>query len=201
MDTSRNQILDAAEHLFGTHGYANVSIHQVCAASGLPVGSVYHHFGSKAGVLRAVLQRGMRSFFDELPWFDDLEGSPFDRLAAHYAIAGDLIAKRLSLFRLFASLQLHQAENEEIQSIVDASVQRGYARVVVFIEAVADRCGVRDSLECARELATLNMVFTTGLVASGGSAGIDIRTGVGRHLHRLILASILDRVPGPQTDE
>ncbi|WEH12968.1 TetR/AcrR family transcriptional regulator [Streptomyces sp. VNUA24] len=196
MDSSRDQILDAAEHLFGTHGYANVSIHQVCAESGLPVGSVYHHFGSKAGVLRAVLKRGMGSFFDALPTFDDLEGSPVERLAEHYAIAGDLIAKRLALFRLFASLQLHQAENEEVRTIVDASVQCGFTRVLDFIEAVAGNCGVRDSAECARELATLNIVFTTGLVTTGGDAGLDVVTGISRHLHRLILASIMDRATG-----
>ncbi|WP_416978960.1 TetR/AcrR family transcriptional regulator [Streptomyces sp. T028] len=199
MDGSQNQILDAAEHLFGTHGYTNVSIHQVCAESGLPVGSVYHHFGSKAGVLRAVLLRGMGTFFDALPSFDDLEGSPCERLAAFYTIAGDLIAKRLPLFRLFTSLQLHQADNDEVQSIVDASVHRGFTRVLDFIEAVADSYGVRDPAVCARELARLNIVFTSGLVASGDGAGLDVMTGVSRHLHRLILASIMDRAAGSPT--
>lgn len=199
MDTARrtrDQILDAAEHLFGSRGYADVTIKQICEASGLPVGSVYHHFGSKSGVLKAVLEHGTTEFFDALPTADDLTGFPLERLAAYYGTAADLIAKRLPLFRLLASLRLHQAESEEVQAVLREEEQRSMARAVAFIEPVARGCGVRDAAECARELAALNMVFTTGLVACADRTGIDVRTGIGRHLHRLVLASILDRAAG-----
>lgn len=46
---------------------------------------------------------------------------------------------------------------------------------------------------CARDLAALHLVFLTGLVVSADSAGIDVRTGISQHLHRLVVTSILDR--------
>jgi AcrR family transcriptional regulator len=190
---TRDQILDAAENLFGSRGYADVTIGQLCEASGLPVGSIYHHFGSKSGVLKAVLERGTTEIFKALPTAGDPTGFPLKRLAAYYATAADLIAKRLPLFRLMASLRLHHADSEDVQAILTEIDRRAIAWVVAFIEPVASSCGVRDAAGCARELAPLNLVFLTGLVASADSTGIDVRAGISRHLYRLIVASILDR--------
>ena len=189
---NRNQIMDAAERLFGERGYGNVTIGQLCVASGLPVGSIYHHFGSKAGVLKAVLRRGTAEFFASMPSADAAAGSPVERLAAYHAVAGELIAGRLQLFRLLASLQLQQADGE-VQAILREENARAITGVVAFIEPVAVSAGVPDAAECARELAALNMVFTTGLVTCVESTGIDVRTAIRSHLNRLVVASVLDR--------
>jgi AcrR family transcriptional regulator len=199
MDTApstRDLILDAAEQLFGSQGYAKVTINQICEASRLPVGSVYYHFGNKAGVLSAVLERGTVEIFADLSAADDQAGPPLERLAAFYRTAADLIAKRLPMYRLLASLQLHQPGSDEIKVILRESVQRAQARVVAFIEPVARSCGVADAAACARELAALHLVFLTGLVVSADSAGIDVRTGISQHLHQLTVALILDRAAG-----
>jgi len=134
MDTApstRDLILDAAEQLFGSQGYAKVTINQICEASRLPVGSVYYHFGNKAGVLSAVLERGTVEIFADLSAADDQAGPPLERLAAFYRTAADLIAKRLPMYRLLASLQLHQPGSDEIKVILRESVQRAQARVVI----------------------------------------------------------------------
>ncbi|MCO1659798.1 TetR/AcrR family transcriptional regulator [Pseudonocardia humida] len=62
-ERSREEILDAAERLMGTRGYAATSISLLAKASGLPPSSIYWHFGSKSGLLGAVMQRGARRFF------------------------------------------------------------------------------------------------------------------------------------------
>ena len=59
---SREDILDAAERLMAARGYAGTSIAILSRESGLPASSIYWHFGSKAGVLAAVLERGARRF-------------------------------------------------------------------------------------------------------------------------------------------
>jgi AcrR family transcriptional regulator len=60
---SREEILDAAERLMGTRGYAGTSVSSLAKASGLPASSIYWHFGSKSGVLGAVMERGAKRFF------------------------------------------------------------------------------------------------------------------------------------------
>jgi len=190
---TRDQILDAAEDLFGSADYASVTIRRICEVSGLPSGSVYHHFGSKSGVLKAVLARGTTEIFQALPREGELEGPPLDQLAAYYQRAADLIVQRLPLFRLMASLRLHHSGEPEVAAILRENDQRAHSYVLPFIEAVARSCGVPDPAGCAMELGVLNLVFVAGLVTSADTVGLDVRSGIACHLYRLVLASILDR--------
>ena len=53
----REQILRAADHLFGRRGYAAVSLGDVAAAVGVSKAALYHHFPSKAALYAAVMSR------------------------------------------------------------------------------------------------------------------------------------------------
>lgn len=57
MDATRNKLIDAARHAFGTVGYANISLDDLTAQAGLTRGALYHHFGNKEGLLAAVIER------------------------------------------------------------------------------------------------------------------------------------------------
>jgi AcrR family transcriptional regulator len=63
---ARAAILDAAERLFDERGYAGVSIADLTAASGASNGSIYHHFGSKDGVLTAIVVGALGGYQDGL---------------------------------------------------------------------------------------------------------------------------------------
>src|SRR5690606_1959639 len=52
--TSKERILDAALDVLVEVDYERASISEISRRAGLPVGSIYHHFGSKAGVFAAV---------------------------------------------------------------------------------------------------------------------------------------------------
>lgn len=52
----RDQVLDAALELFVEHGYFGTSVHDIVRASQVSIGSIYHHFGDKEGVARALYQ-------------------------------------------------------------------------------------------------------------------------------------------------
>jgi AcrR family transcriptional regulator len=56
-ETSRNQILDIAEELFGDNGYAGTSLEQVAAGAEFSVGALYRFFDNKAALLESVLRR------------------------------------------------------------------------------------------------------------------------------------------------
>jgi AcrR family transcriptional regulator len=60
---SREEILDAAERLMSDRGYAATPMSALAAESGLPASSIYWHFGSKSGLLAAVMERGATRFF------------------------------------------------------------------------------------------------------------------------------------------
>jgi AcrR family transcriptional regulator len=54
---TRAQILDAAEHLFAEHGFRGASVRAITDLAGANLAAVAYHFGSKAGLLTAVIRR------------------------------------------------------------------------------------------------------------------------------------------------
>jgi TetR/AcrR family transcriptional regulator len=95
-------VLSAAEQLFSTHSVADVTVEQIAKAAGVAVGSVYNHFGSKAGVHIALVERALdtdRHFMD-LAYVPGR--SPLDQL---YAAAEEYLAFYLEnpeYFRMLA---------------------------------------------------------------------------------------------------
>src|SRR5260370_9149901 len=57
-----------------TRGYAATSISDIRKACGLPPSSIYWHFGSKEGVLAAVMERGADRVFAAIPTSEDADG-------------------------------------------------------------------------------------------------------------------------------
>lgn len=56
-DGRRQRVLDEATALFATRGFAKVSTGDIARAAGVAEGSVFHYFGSKQQLLRAVGER------------------------------------------------------------------------------------------------------------------------------------------------
>src|SRR5262245_14865556 len=56
MDTHA-RILRAAEKLFAEGGFDGTTLRQIALEAATPVASINHHFGSKAGLYRAIFER------------------------------------------------------------------------------------------------------------------------------------------------
>jgi AcrR family transcriptional regulator len=78
---SREVVLDAAERVMAEQGYAGASINAIVKEAGIPISSVYHYFGSKDGVLLAVMERGAGRFFADLPDVDERLGTAEEHLS------------------------------------------------------------------------------------------------------------------------
>ncbi|HEX6471084.1 MAG TPA: helix-turn-helix domain-containing protein [Streptosporangiaceae bacterium] len=53
-DATRRALLTAAREVFSGNGYADAGIADIVARSGISVGSLYHHYGGKAGLYLAL---------------------------------------------------------------------------------------------------------------------------------------------------
>ncbi|MGH1489166.1 MAG: TetR/AcrR family transcriptional regulator [Acidimicrobiales bacterium] len=56
-ETTRQELLDSGRALFADLGYAAARTEEIVARTGLTRGALYHHFGSKVGLFRAVLEQ------------------------------------------------------------------------------------------------------------------------------------------------
>ncbi|NIH80661.1 TetR/AcrR family transcriptional regulator [Amycolatopsis viridis] len=64
----RDRILAAAEELFAEHGYARTSTARLAAAAGVPQGLIFYHFGTKEGLLLALIrERSTQTLADLVP--------------------------------------------------------------------------------------------------------------------------------------
>lgn len=55
--STKDRILNAAEHLFGERGVRATSLRSVIAEAGVNLAAVHYHFGSKEALLKAVVKR------------------------------------------------------------------------------------------------------------------------------------------------
>jgi AcrR family transcriptional regulator len=78
---SRELVLDAAERVMAEHGFEAATLARVVEEAGIPMSSVYHYFGSKDGILLAVMERGADRFFADLPDTGRRAGRPAQHLA------------------------------------------------------------------------------------------------------------------------
>ena len=60
----RDQLLDTAQQVFTEHGYAPTSMDDVADAAGVTKPVLYDHFGSKDGLLAAVIERSGQQMLD-----------------------------------------------------------------------------------------------------------------------------------------
>ncbi|AGB23541.1 transcriptional regulator [Mycobacterium sp. JS623] len=109
-EQSREVILDATERLMSTRGYAATSISDIRRACGLPPSSIYWHFGSKEGVLAAVMQRGADRFFAAIPTAEDVE--------AQLAVVSRLQAQHPDFLRLFYMLSLERGNDPAVADVI-----------------------------------------------------------------------------------
>jgi AcrR family transcriptional regulator len=109
-ESSRELILDATEKLMATRGFAATSISDIRKACGLPPSSIYWHFGSKEGVLAAVMERGAQRYFAAIPSEADPEG----QLAA----AANQQAHHPDFLRLFLLLSLERSDDPGVAQVV-----------------------------------------------------------------------------------
>jgi AcrR family transcriptional regulator len=56
-EPSRERLLSAATRLFGEKGYGSVSVREICKSGGTTINMIHHYFGSKEGLLEAIIER------------------------------------------------------------------------------------------------------------------------------------------------
>ena len=77
---SSDRILQKALELFSAKGYEAASVREICEASGLTKPTLYHFYGSKEGVYRAIVEGALEGFHTTLARDLALSGSARDQL-------------------------------------------------------------------------------------------------------------------------
>ncbi|MEX2108649.1 MAG: TetR/AcrR family transcriptional regulator [Solirubrobacterales bacterium] len=153
---TRQRILDAAVRLsLENYWYDEVSLRQIAATTGVALQTVVNHFGTKEGILTAVLEQPvppeMMTRIAAEP--DDIAGA-VDLLINDYELAGDSVFRWLALEERIAAVRplLEWGRKEH-----RAWVQRTFPSVLE--SCPADARGRRlDLLVCATDVLTWKLL-------------------------------------------
>jgi len=117
---SRELVLDAAERVMATEGFEAATIARVVEEAGVPLSSVYHYYGSKDGVLLAVMQRGVDRFFADVPDYDRRSGTAVEHLRMVVSDAVEALERQPNFLRLIIAfaVQPPQSGDGEISDVV-----------------------------------------------------------------------------------
>jgi AcrR family transcriptional regulator len=122
---SRELVLDAAERVMAKQGFEAATVARVVEEAGIPLSSVYHYYGSKEGILLAVMERGAQHFFADLPQWNRRVGRPAEHLAAVLSTAARTLERHPNFLRLLIvfALQPPDGGGGEVDVVV-ARVRR-----------------------------------------------------------------------------
>jgi AcrR family transcriptional regulator len=118
---SRETVLDAAERLIAEHGFEAATVAALVKAAGIPASSIYHYFGSKDGVLIAVMERGAQRYFAELQLPERRLGSPREHLRALLEVATATLERHPDFLRILVvmAVQPSAAGDGEVHRVVE----------------------------------------------------------------------------------
>lgn len=139
-------LLRAAEQLFSTRPFADVTLEEIAGAAGVAVGSVYNHFGSKAGLRAALVDRALDTdrYFMDLAYVPGR--SPVEQL---YAAAEEYLAfyrANPEFFRMlaFPDAPGSYAAGRDLAERLAQSVADQNARMVAALKAGIEAGVIRE---------------------------------------------------------
>jgi AcrR family transcriptional regulator len=118
---SRELVLDAAERVMAEDGFEAATLARVVEEAGIPMSSVYHYYGSKDGILLAVMERGAERFFADLPDPDRRLGRPVEHLRAVVLAAVQGLEHHPNFLRMLVvfAVQPPGGGSGEVDAVVD----------------------------------------------------------------------------------
>jgi len=160
---TRERLLAAAAQLFADHGIDAVSVDHVAEAAGRTSGAVYDHFGSKQGMLLALLDEWGQSLVTVIAAEFELAADVWQRLRA---VADNLIAhpseETRRLLLLERELALRAARDPEVATAVRVRAAEAHARMARgFASWIAD--GIIGPVADPDTLATVFRALVAGL--------------------------------------
>jgi len=165
-EASRQAVLDAATNLIATLGYDGMSMSQLAKASGLPSSSIYWHFGSKEGVLAAVMERGATRFFDSVQITEEAKGTPLERLRFLIgSTAHGLIVEHTQFLEIQLTFRLHDARHEStaVAEVVESVLEGGITAMKRVLRHSFAEYGEEAAGRVADELAQLAVAMVDGV--------------------------------------
>jgi AcrR family transcriptional regulator len=154
-EATRSALIDAAIERFATDGL-RASFDVVAADVGVTKGALYHHFGSKDGLVEAVYKEAIRRHADRVVAASS-EGDGRTRLLALVDASTRLYTSRTPFYRLLVTLHLSAAMERPALAEIARRMQRSQRDFMIDLVRQGQRDGsIRPQLDAEAAGLTVN---------------------------------------------
>ncbi|MBI5287717.1 MAG: TetR/AcrR family transcriptional regulator [Chloroflexi bacterium] len=196
---TRERVLRAAAELFAARGFAGTSISAIRSASGALASSIYWEFGSKDGILVAVLQDAAARWLDQaracaVRATAQPGSSAAHRLRDYLDYLAGALAERPEFLRLLLLLSL---ERRDVDPASLRAIRQVRQHAIDMLAHLYVETGIVDATAAgsvATDLARASLAFFDG---SFIAAQIDPETTDLRRMFSMLQAGITAAVPEP----
>ena len=130
----RNDIIDAAKHVFFKRGLKAATMDQIAKRAELSKGTLYLYFKSKEELYVALLEEGITLFSDLMAGAKKKEHSPEGRIRMLLRAFYTFYAEYPHYYEIMFSLQKGELPREKISDEIYLPVQKQAAEAIKFVE-------------------------------------------------------------------
>lgn len=147
-------------------------ISELSARSGLPASSIYYHFGSKLGVLAALLERASAQFHASFPSPSSFDGHPpLERFELWFTAACTSLDIHPEYLRLLLAVVVgSHSDTDDVRLTVNRIRNQAHASWIDALTPIFDS-QTGDSRRLVEQLAVLGRALTDGLSVSAAIDG------------------------------
>ncbi len=182
---NRGRIIVCATRLFAERGYDAVGVQEIAESAGIQKPTLYHYFGSKEGLLRALLEESFAPFFEELSSasaYDRDVITPLSRVARVYF---DFARQNPLLYRMQLMLWFAPPESTSYRAVAAINQRQQEIMEGFFLRAAADH-GNMKGRQRAYAATFLGMVNTYTSLGLNGLVELDdalVHSAVHQFMH------------------
>lgn len=140
---NRTTLLECALELFAERGYDAVGVQEICAVAGVTKPTLYHYFGSKRGVLDALVKERWAPFVGELAGAAAYDGDLPRTLERVVGASFGFARREPVLCRLLLSLWFASPESEAVRAVEALHAERLQILEELFVWAARDHGNMR----------------------------------------------------------
>lgn len=144
MSDNRATLLNCSLSLFAAKGYDAVGVQQIVEAAGIKKPTLYHYFGSKRGVLEALMQERFSPFLTQLAQATTYAGDlplTMQRVVERYF---QFAMCEPTLYQMHLAAWYGNPENEASQIITPAIREQHHLLETLFQQAAKNHGNMRD---------------------------------------------------------
>ncbi len=165
MEDNRSRLLACALDLFAARGYDAVGVQEVADAAGLKKPTLYHYYGSKSGLLKALLEENFNELFSALQEANVYNRDVITTLQAITTVYFEFAQKHRKFYRLQLSMWFSPPESNAFKAILTINEKQQRMMEAFFLRAAEDHGNMkgRQRAYAATFLGMLNMYISLAL--------------------------------------